>query len=785
MLRFKLHSIGTALILSWNIAVAQEIAIGDWREHLPYRSTVAVAADEQKIWCATPYSLFTYDKEDFSVSRFTCISGLTDIGISEIGYNKDYNTLVVAYENANLDLIKGNVIINMRDILESEAITPEEKTINSILFIDNLAYLSCGFGIVVLDVDKEEIADTYYIGPDGSHLEVYDLAVNDTSFFAATENGIYSASVSNPNLAYYGSWSKDITLPYPDEPYNHIVITGGRIFTNKYTEAFAQDTIYYYENAQWQTDTANFANDDVQGLKVYDNKLYAIHRYYVYVYDTDLNIVTTIWTYNYQASPGPKDLIVDDGYTWIADSQRGLVKIDPGLNCVFIIPNGPNSADVFHVSAAGNNVYAVPGGRDLSWGNIYKAAAVFTFSDNEWQTDDRSNIPAFDTLFDMVVAAANPFKTSQVFVGCWSRGVVEMNDGAFTNLYSPSNSGLDYKNNEGPPVCKVGGLAFDRSGNLWATSSHANNILSVRTPDGSSLGQWYSFNLGSYSASQDVGQVVVDEYDQKWIIVRAEHSLIVFSDNGTLSNTADDQVKVLSSAEGNGAIPGNKVYSIATDLDGEIWLGTDAGIAVFYSPGNVFSNTYNYDAQQILIPRNDGSGLADILFEFETITAIAVDGANNKWIGTDRSGVFLMSPDGQEELLHFTEENSPLLSNNITGITIDGEGEVFFGTAEGIISYKGSARPIDGGSTTVYAYPNPVRPGYSGPIAITGLAENANFKITDVSGTLIFSGRAEGSQAIWNGNNFEGRRAQTGVYYVFVADDNGSQKVVTKILFIN
>lgn len=785
MIKFRLLAIVSIFICAHVSTFSQEIAIGDWRDHLPYSSTVSLTADDQYIWCATPYSLFNYNKDDFSVGRFTSISGLTDIGISRISFSKANNSLVIAYKNANIDLVKGNVIINMKDIIESEAVTPEEKTINNIMFRNNLAYLSCGFGVVVLNLEDEEIADTWYIGPNGSHLNIFDLAYNDTAFFAATESGIYSADINNPNLAYFGSWSKDLSLPSPDASYNYITMMSNRIFINKYSEDFAKDTIYYYENYQWILDTVKFAHDDVNGLKVFNDKLYAIHRYYVKIYDQDLNEISVIWTYNYEKSPNPTDLIVDEGYTWIADGQIGLVKINANLNCTFITPNGPKKADVFHISAAGNNVYAVPGGRDLSWNNIYKQGSIFSFDENGWATADKTTDPALDTIYDIVVAAANPFKTTQVFAGCWSRGVVELNNGVVTNVYSPLNSGLDYKNNEGPPMCKVGGLAFDGSGNLWATSSHANSILSVRTPDGTSLGKWYSFNLGSYSSSQDVGQVIVDSYNQKWIIIRAEHSLIVYNDNGTLSNTGDDQVKVLSSAAGNGAIPGNKVYSIAEDKDGEIWLGTDAGIAVFYSPGNVFTSTGNYDAQQILIPRNDGSGLADILFEFETITAIAVDGNNNKWIGTDRSGVFLMSADGQEEIHHFNEDNSPLLSNNITSIAIDSDGEVFFGTAQGIISYKGRATDETPHGTTVYTYPNPVHPGYTGLIAIRGLAENVTFKITDVSGSLIYSGRAEGTQAIWDGNNFDGRRAQTGVYFVFAADDNGAEKVVTKILLIN
>jgi len=762
----------------------QEVGIGEWRDHLPYNSTVSVTASKEKVYCATPYSIFYYDKNENSISRFTRISGLSDIGIVRVGFNQDYNTLLVAYENSNIDLVKGNVIINMRDIINSDAITPEEKVINNIMFIDNLAYLSCGFGIVVLDIDKEEIADTYYIGPNGAHINVYDLTYNDTSFFAATETGIFSAYLNSPNLSYFGSWSRDESLPDPFAYYSYIVYSNGRLLTCKATEEWATDTILYYENSMWNYDNELFSDEDVYGLKEYNNELYAIHSFYIKVYDANLNDILKIWTYNYMAGPSPRDLIVDNNIMWIADNQNGLVRRVTSTDYTFIYPNGPNSPDVFSMTTAGNNVYVVAGGRNLSWNNLWKRGNISSFIDNEWNTVDQTTEPALDTLLDMVSVAVNPFKYSQVFAGSWFRGLAELNNLAIENVYSPENSGLNYTTNQGPPVCQVGGLAFDRSGYLWVISSHANEILSVRIPDGTPLGEWHSYNLGSFSGSQDVGNLIIDSYGQKWILIRAEQSLIVFNDNGTITDQGDDQVKVLTSAVGNGNIPGNKVFSIAEDKDGEVWIGTDQGIAVFYSPENVFSN-FNFDAQRILIPRNDGTGLADILLEFETITAIAVDGANNKWIGTDRSGVFHLSPDGQKEFNHFTEQNSPLFSNNITSIVINEDGEVFIGTAKGIISYKSSASQGGPTNSDVYAYPNPVEPGYNGPIAIKGLVSNADFKITDISGNLIYSGRAEGGQAIWNGNNFNGRRVQSGVYLVFVSNDDGSEKIVTKILFIN
>jgi hypothetical protein len=211
-------------------------------------------------------------------------------------------------------------------------------------------------------------------------------------------------------------------------------------------------------------------------------------------------------------------------------------------------------------------------------------------------------------------------------------------------------------------------------------------------------------------------------------------------------------------------------------------VGTDEGVAVFYSPQDILTSERS-DAERILV---NVDGYVQYLLETESVKAIAVDGANRKWFGTERAGVFLLSADGTEQIHHFTEDNSPLFSNNIACIAINDEtGEVFFGTAKGLISFKGTATPGTPTNTDVYAYPNPVRPGYSGPIAIKGLVQDAVVKITDVTGTLIYETRAEGGQAIWNGYNFDGRRASTGVYLVFISTDDGKEAMVTKILFVN
>ena len=191
-------------------------------------------------------------------------------------------------------------------------------------------------------------------------------------------------------------------------------------------------------------------------------------------------------------------------------------------------------------------------------------------------------------------------------------------------------------------------------------------------------------------------------------------------------------------------------------------------------------------AYQVTLERDDGSGLIDFLLFTETILDIAVDGGNQKWLATDQSGVFLISDDGQETVLNFREENSPLLSNGVTGIGINQKsGEVFIATDQGLVSYGGIATEGASNFSDVYVYPNPVYPDYEGPITIAGLMENTVVKITDVSGDLVWETNSFGGQAVWDGRNFNGNKVATGVYLVMLATEDATRSHITKILFLH
>ena len=757
-----------------HIALTQDLAIGQWNSHFSYNNAHSVAASATRIYCASKTGLFYFDKIDNSIERMTIVSGLSDVNISTITYDNTLNILFIGYENGNLDMVYNENIINLSDIKRSNILA--QKQINRINIFGNLAYISTGFGIVVIDVAKREVKDTYKIGPNGAELEIFEVSINANTIMAATENGVYMADANNPFLANFNVWTKVTSLP--SGKYNTVTFFDNKFFVNRNNFPDGNlDVIYYYDGVVWQIldSTTTFY---VHRLFSTSDRLVAVNYFSLSGYNTNLIRVD----YIYSQDPGKdnfRDAVKDnDGIYWVADFGQGLAKYTGNNTFVYIVPNGPATNNVFSMSMQNGDLWVASGGRNLSAGPLFMSEGVYHYNNHTWTSFTKGNaIVDLDTIFDPVHVTIDPDDSKHIFVSSWGRGLVEIKNGVNIAYYTAANSTL--KAISGTDV-RVGGTAFDSNKNLWVTNALVDRPMSVLKNDGS----WQSFAFPGVLTPtfSQTAQVVIDDFDQKWVIMAQNGGLFVFNDNGTISNTGDDQYRLYSTTPGTGNLPSTNVQSLAVDREGELWIGTDKGIAVIYSPGSVFSGG-NFDAQQILIQQD---GYNQYLLETETVTAIAVDGANRKWFGTAKAGVFLMSADGTKEVLHFDMENSPLPSNHILSIAIDHtNGEVFFGTTQGIVSYRGTATEPLTSCDNVYAFPNPVRENYNGVIAISGIIGNGNIKITDVAGNVVFQTRAEGSQAIWNARRLDGERVKTGVYLVFSTNEDGTETCTTKILVVN
>lgn len=778
MNHIKTYIIALSIALSSIVGIAQSgISIGNWRTHLPYQKVTSVEVVGNKVFAATPYELFYYDRDDNSLNILNKINTLSDIGISKMRYNTEQRVLFVAYTNANIDLIDDNGdVINMSDIKNKTIIG--NKTINNVTFDGHYAYVACGFGIVVFDLSRKEVKDTYYIGANGSNINVTDVAIYGDKIYASTDNGVYYADAESPNLADYSQWSKDHNMIHPNLDYNEMEVFDNKLYLN-YMGGHNKDTLFVYDGNSWSYFPHNNYSRRYE-LRAYDDKFVISNNYDVSIYDKDLVEIYKVY------KPGGKSIIplstaIDgSGCYWIGDSKRGLIKSDNGFNAEDITPNGPYYKSAFEINACGEHIWVASGGYASNWAKRYLREGLFHFDGQWWESLTMETVPALDTITDIICTATNPSDPSETFVGTWGKGVLRFKDGQLVAHYSTHNSTLSPWLSD-PSLVNISGMAFDKKGNLWVANSGANNLLSVMKPDGT----WLSFNLGNANSGIDIARLYIDNNDYKWIIKRngGDGKIIVFNDNGTIDNNSDDQIKVLYNTKGAGGIPGSTVQCMAVDREGAVWVGTNDGPCVFYDTKKIFSSN-SYDASQILIPRNDGTNQADPLFKELQITAIAIDGGNNKWFGLE-SGVYQMSDDCKTQLNYFNTDNSPLLDNTISTMAIDKNGEVFMGTNQGIISYRGTAASGGNTNSEVMAYPNPVRPGYTGFVGIKGVVNDALVKITTADGHFVTKLRADGGQAVWNCCTIDGKKVNPGIYFVFISTDSGTEKLATKILIMN
>ena len=754
--------LGTWICLS--VSLRAQIPIGKWRTHLPYQFCTLSEATNDKIFCSATGGLFYYKLDDNSVEKISKVDGLSDNGVSAMPWTSKSEILILAYQNSNLDIIRGESVVNIPDIMKKQI--PGDKSIYDIYFIGLKAYLSTGFGIVVLNLEKDEISETYYIGDNGEALKVNQLTSDGTYLYAATDQGIRRGLLSDPFLVDFNSWALLSDIPNFTGAFSTIATFNSTLFTSYDDPADQQDVVYYNTGSSWNN-YPYFTGKICHEILNQGEYLSMVGDSLVSLINDDLLVVQQL------ALTKPRSSSMDkNGDLWMASFGSGLVT-NQGGGQWSIIPNGPGTISVFDMEASQNILHSVQGGVTSIWGNSFKSAELQTFMDQQWTT--RNNWEDKD----LITLALDPSDPMHVYAGSWGWGLVEFTQQEIKR-YNETNSSLQtlLPGN----FVRIGGLAFDPQGNLWMSNSSVSEPISVLKPDGT----WKSFRCNNLiSDYSTLGDVLMTQSGHLWVIVPRGNGLFAMNNNLTVDDTSDDQYRKVSVEDRFGKVITNDVRSFAEDKNGNLWLGTNQGVLVMYSPYRLFTDGELY-AQPILIPRKDGSGLADPLLGTQIVSTIEVDGANRKWLGTAGGGVYLVSEEGVEGIHHFNSMNSPLLSDNIIDICVDGiSGEVFFGTDKGVISFKGDALSGSSMYNEVVVYPNPVRETYEGPVAIKGLVANTNVKITDIGGNLVFETESLGGQAIWDGKNFRGDRVATGVYMIYLASPYGSFSHVTKLLFIH
>jgi len=747
------------------LSKAQLPPIGQWREHPSYNQAVQVVAAKDAIWCATPYSLFSVAVADNTIERFSKMNGLHETGIQCIQWDAAADKLVVAYYNSNIDIVQDGKIYNIDDIKQKNI--TGDKTIYNIFCYQGIAYCCTGIGIIAVDENKYEVKDTYVVGATGNNIKVNGFTTDASFFYAATDEGLKRAAVSTVNLPDYRSWQLvSGSNGLPQGACSNVLAVQNKIITQK------NDSLFVLNGSTWSllyTDGWHINNITASEnrLLVSQQKTGAAR---VLVITNAAFIEKTIVQNNVLVNPA--QAITVQNTVWVADSSTGLLAYS-SAQAQRYQPNSPYSAATGEMTVKDNTLWAPSGSVTPGWSNTFSKTGLSRFAGDEWTNFTKESIPAMDSLYDIITVAVDS-KDNTAWAGSFGGGLLHLTTDKTIQVFkqsSPLAPSFTNANNY-----FIAGLAFDGENNLWIADYGAVQNIAVKKADGGWNKFFTPFSLNNYA----VAQIVTDNFHQKWI-VSPGNGLICFNTGQTIDNTGDDKWKLYTTGAGNGNLPSNNVLCIAKDKNSFIWVGTSKGVGVIQCPQSIFS-AQGCDA---ILPVVQQDNFAGYLFGDEQVQTIAVDGADRKWVGT-KNGVWLISPDGDKIIYRFTEDNSPLLNNDVKRITVNGQtGEVFIATAKGMCSFRSTTTEGSAENSNVLVFPNPVPPGYGGTIAIRGLVDNAFVKITELDGRMVYQTRALGGQAIWDGKNYKGGRVATGVYLVLVSDDSRTEKIATKIVFIS
>ncbi|MFN4084006.1 MAG: two-component regulator propeller domain-containing protein [Bacteroidia bacterium] len=732
-----------------------------WRVHLPYLKNNTIDVVENKVYCGSETGIFTYDINAREVERQSRVNGLSDVEVTLLRHFKPLNVTIILYANSNIDLIyhSTNTVVNLPDILNRQIIG--RKALNNVDFFNNRAYLATSFGIVVIDLVSRRIVDSYQnLGPGGTNLEFSDVCILNNIIYAVANNALYAVSLNAQNLNDFNFWT-------------NIKSSSRSRFCAKYGSNLLVEidsNLQVYDGITFTPFTPT-EGERIVNLNRSGNRLFAVTENKIVLVEPDLSIKNYNQTFKNGAAIDAK------GRLCMIDNLYGLT-IDLGNGETdFIMPNGPTDKTTGKFTYAFGRLWHTGGQVNEKFDETYNNSKFNTFKNNVWRNFWLNNNQKLYDARDFLDIKKHPF-ADRIFISSYGTGIFELDGENFIELYDEKNSSMQRFGVPGFNPLRVSGIDFDNAGNLWVSNFGVSKPLSVKTNSG-----WQSFSVGSLVSNSEVGYLTCDDNNNVWLQCIRDIGILVYNHNGTPDNPNDDQFKLITKEVGQGSLPHNKVNAITKDLNGEIWIGTNEGLAIISNPGLVF-NTQNrsFDARQIIIKTGD---YFSVFLGTEVINCIKVDPANRKWIGT-RNGVWLVSPDGYTVIHNFTRTNSPLLSNNVLEIGIDEEtGEVFFATDKGIISFMGTSTAAENKFGKVEIYPNPVKPDYTGLISIKGLANNATVKIADINGNLVYETTANGGFATWDGTSFGKRRVATGVYLIFSSNRDGSETHVGKILFIN
>lgn len=753
-------------VLCYSVAAQQ---LGTWRLYMSYRIATKSDVSGSTVYSLMNGNLLSYDLEDGEVRTYERLNPLSDVGIAYIAYSKAADRLLIVYSNSNVDLLGADgTVVNLPSLRDTRRIG---KEVSSVCVGGTMAYLATGFGIVEVDMKAGTFGNTYKLD-----FDIKSIAASDEGVFVALGDGVYCCRRSD-NMFLKENWKLR---------HSSSSVQGLACFQDKLLMNVLNNGIYVLD--PFGTAMTKYAEGKYTYMRTSGGRLFFGSTSRV-GYSADLGATPTVINFSGSWS----DVTYAGGRFWMSDQENGLraYKEDGGslvLTGEVIQTSSPIRDLGYRVSWIGDRLL-VAGGVNTVSGFNHPATSMY-YENGEWTNFQEMEIPAEYPRFKLINTTdlvQDPLDATRHFASLYRGGLCEYKDGKFVRHYNKDNSPLrslmpSLSQSYNYMMCSA--LSCDADGNFWMASSQMDTALHVMRPDGTWLNLYYK----ELDAVSLIDQILHHSSGMKFVISRRVETKGIFclDMNGT-EKTSDDKTimhQTITNQDGTSYQP-DEFYCLCEDLDARVWVGTSAGLFVIDDASQVFSPDYQFT--QVKINRNDGSGLADYLLSDVTISCIAVDAANRKWVGTPANGVFLISADGQQMLHHFTEEDSPLLSNYVQSIAVNAStGEVVFGTDKGLCSYIGDATAPESelSKDNVTVFPNPVTPDYNGPIAIRGLVNNCEVKIISTGGQLVWNGVSAGGTCTWNGLANNGRRVASGLYHVVANTPEGNKAIVTRIVIV-
>lgn len=747
------------------ICICVNAELGGWKTYLAYHNIQDIAPADGIVYVLSCNDLYSYS--DGEVYDYNKVNSLSDTYITKIAYCKSAKALVVVYENSNIDILYNDgERANMSDIYRSSG--NDDKTINNIDIYGKYAYLSTNFGIIKLNVEDASISDTYRLGE-----KISSVALFNNKLYAANYYKEFFIGDIKKNLLDKSNW-QEIKGLAPSQFF---------VLDNKLYGLISNEIYQIQENT---CAILSRLATDVTYHSYNDGKLIIGHNYNkadIFTSSSESESVSSSSTLNYLVYDKYNKCYWQNnntGYLLAAHLEEG--KVIAGENR--IKPEGPRYNNFGFMRFYNGNLYTCGGGYSVI-NDLMRPATIQVLKNDEiWHIyDDSLEQQTGYAFLDANVLDIDPTDHDRVISG-GRTGMYEYIKGKFVKAYNIDNSPLQAASAVSATAkdyVMVQGMKFDDNGNLWCYNSYAPKVNLLCLTNEETWENHYNTNF-IYDQSHSMYNICNLMFDSR--------GLLWFGNNHWDTpklycyNTATKGVNVYSNFvnQDNTTVEVNCIQSIAEDKEGNIWIGTVGGPLMLETTQFSASKPY---FTQVKVPRQDGTSLADYLLSGVSITGIAVDGAGRKWFASSGNGVYLMDADNTTQIHHFTTDNSSLLSDNVESIAINGTtGRVYFGTDRGLCSYMSDAIDPSGDDSDIHAYPNPVKPDYTGYITIVGLVTKSNVKIVSSSGTVITEGISNGGMFTWNGCDSKGHRVASGIYTVLSSTQDGKKSSSCKIAMI-